>query len=153
MELQTFQYWQQIRMLLDALDLEHLQYVVWPLLELQIRTRNITFWGALITPMLYPNCKDPSTAVKTESTRVPVIVYGGHKLNTTERNVNNNRTHDNDGIVLHLHGILIGMFMWVRKVVNCSHMHGQSVEWSPQHIAVQVYIHTVRPPTYNICYI
>lgn len=31
-----------------------------------------TFCGALITPMLYPNCRDPRTAVKTERTKVPV---------------------------------------------------------------------------------
>lgn len=34
-----------------------------------------TFWGALITPMLYPNCRDPRTAVKTDRTKVPVTVW------------------------------------------------------------------------------
>lgn len=34
-----------------------------------------TFWGALMTPMLYPNCRDPRTAVKTERTKVPVNVW------------------------------------------------------------------------------
>lgn len=33
-----------------------------------------TFCGALMTPMLYPNCRDPRTAVKTERTKVPVTV-------------------------------------------------------------------------------
>ena len=34
-----------------------------------------TFCGALITPMLYPNCRDPRTAVKTERTKVPVTAW------------------------------------------------------------------------------
>lgn len=29
-----------------------------------------------MTPMLYPNVRDPRTAVKTESARVPVTVWG-----------------------------------------------------------------------------
>lgn len=28
-----------------------------------------------MTPMLYPNCRDPRTAVKTERTKVPVTVW------------------------------------------------------------------------------
>lgn len=34
---------------------------------------SLASWGALITPMSYPNWKDPSTAVKTVKAKVPVI--------------------------------------------------------------------------------
>ena len=38
----------------------------------------LTFWGALMTPMLYPNWKEPNTAVNTERARVPVTVCRAH---------------------------------------------------------------------------
>lgn len=34
---------------------------------------SLASWGALITPMSYPNWKEPSTAVKTVKAKVPVI--------------------------------------------------------------------------------
>lgn len=37
-----------------------------------------------MTPMLYPNSRDPSTAVKTERARVPVTVCG---TNTEENDI------------------------------------------------------------------
>lgn len=34
----------------------------------------LTFWGALMTPILYPNWSDPKIAVNTERARVPVTL-------------------------------------------------------------------------------
>lgn len=41
--------------------------------EIWIVNVSLACWGALITPMSYPNWKEPSTAVKTVKTKVPVI--------------------------------------------------------------------------------
>lgn len=41
--------------------------------EIWIEHVSLASWGALITPMSYPNWKEPSTAVKTVKTKVPVI--------------------------------------------------------------------------------
>ncbi len=38
-----------------------------------------------MTPMLYPNCRDPRTAVKTDRTKVPVTLCNGNTKKNTER--------------------------------------------------------------------
>lgn len=52
-----------------------------------------------MTPILYPNSRDPRTAVKTERTKVPVNVWSTntHKETHRERGKQNSECKDNNG--------------------------------------------------------